>query len=290
MSSRYPQRRVARVSLLAVSAMLAWQAASAASDVDALQGSASVDDVEVAAHASTEDALAQHAAKALGDADRDLVFVPITPCRIFDSRVAGGQVAAGTVRGIDVTAVSSYAFQGGVNNDCGGMGNAGSFAAVAVNLIVVTPTANGYITAFPINTTMPVTSTVNYSAAGLVDNATVVRLDQGAAANEMNIYSSATTHVVIDAYGYYTAATPTTPAPTLACSRTAAGAASLAFGFAQAQAPACGAGTVATSTECTASSPDITFSTMADGTCAAYNAGPSATIEARRVCCALQGN
>ncbi|WP_157499319.1 hypothetical protein, partial [Lysobacter sp. Root604] len=31
---------------------------------------------------------------ALGDAATDLVFVPISPCRLFDTRLAGGAIAA----------------------------------------------------------------------------------------------------------------------------------------------------------------------------------------------------
>lgn len=44
------------------------------------------------------------ASRLLGETTNDLVFVPITPCRIIDTRLAGGQIAAGTTRAFDVTA------------------------------------------------------------------------------------------------------------------------------------------------------------------------------------------
>jgi len=141
--------------------------------------------------------------KLLGEVTSDLVFVPITPCRIVDTRVAGGQIAANTVRHFDVTAVSDYAFQGGDASNCNGAGAAGSFAAAAINFTVVTPATAGYITAFPFLGTQPVASTVNYAAGAIVGNYSVVKLDQGASANELSVYSFAQTHLVADLVGYF---------------------------------------------------------------------------------------
>ena len=142
-------------------------------------------------------------AKLLGEINNDLVFVPITPCRIIDTRVAGGQIAANTVRSFDVTAVSDYGFQGGDASNCSGAGSIGSFAAAAINFTVVTPAAAGYITAFPFLGTQPLASTVNYTAGSIVGNYTVVKLDQGASANELSVYSFAQTHLVADLVGYF---------------------------------------------------------------------------------------
>ncbi|MCC7248393.1 MAG: hypothetical protein IT473_07200 [Lysobacter sp.] len=139
----------------------------------------------------------------LGETTNDLVFVPITPCRIVDTRVAGGAIAANTVRHFDVTAVSDYAFQGGDASNCNGAGAAGSFAAAAINFTVVTPSIAGYITAFPFLGTQPLASTVNYTAGDIRGNFAIVRLDQGASANELSVYSFGQTHLVADLVGYY---------------------------------------------------------------------------------------
>lgn len=171
-------------------------------------GKASIASLREAADAKNFDSmnadlLGTDSTKSLGDAAADLVFVPVSPCRLFDTRLAGGAIAANTVRGIDVTAVSNYSFQGGASNDCNGVGAAGSFAAAAVNLTVVSPSGAGYLTAFPTGGTQPVAATVNYASGAVVGNLAIVALDQGASANEMNIYSYATTHVVGDIVGYF---------------------------------------------------------------------------------------
>lgn len=139
----------------------------------------------------------------LGETNNDLVFMPVTPCRIIDTRVAGGAISGNTVRHFDVTAVSNYSFQGGDGSDCGGVGAAGSFAAAMINFTVVTPDAAGYITAFPFLATQPLAATVNYGAGDIRGNLAVVKLDQGASANELSVYTFATTHLVADIAGYF---------------------------------------------------------------------------------------
>jgi hypothetical protein len=104
------------------------------------------------------------ATKTLGEIANDLVFVPVTPCRILDTRLAGGVIAANTTRSFDVTAVSDYAIQGGAAGNCDGAGAAGSFAIAAINFTVVNPVVGltggglpgtGFITAYPFLGTQP---------------------------------------------------------------------------------------------------------------------------------------
>ena len=54
----------------------------------------------------------------LGDSQADLVYTPLTPCRIIDTRVAGGAIAAGATRDFLVTG-TSFASQGGSATGCG---------------------------------------------------------------------------------------------------------------------------------------------------------------------------
>lgn len=143
------------------------------------------------------------AAKALGDADSDLVFVPVTPCRILDTRVAGGAIGGNSTRHFDITSISSYSGQGGDTGNCNGVGAAGAFAAAAINFTVVTPSAAGYITAFPYLGTQPLAATLNYGAGDIRGNFAIVKLDQGASADEMSVYTFAQTHLVADIVGYF---------------------------------------------------------------------------------------
>lgn len=149
------------------------------------------------------------ATNALGDTAADLVFIPVTPCRLFDTRLAGGAIAANSVRAFDINVAGSFAGQGGENNDCG-VGTDGPFAAAVINLTVVTPSTAGYITAFPLGAAQPLAATVNYTAGAIVGNEVIVKLDQGPASAELNVYSFAQTHLVGDIVGYFAAprATP----------------------------------------------------------------------------------
>ena len=229
----------------------------------------------------------QASAKTLGEIANDLVFVPITPCRIADTRLAIGQIAANSVRSFDVTAVTDYSFQGGAASNCNGAGSVGSFAAAALNFTVVTPGGAGYITAFPFLGTQPVAATVNYTAGSIVGNYAVVKLDQGASANELSVYSLMPTHLVIDIVGYYInpQATP------LACLDTtptvvtvAAGATSNAVGS------ACPAGYSQTATNCESSTWQMPFVFFKGGVCSAQNnSAASASLRASRTCCRVPG-
>ena len=221
--------------------------------------------------------------RVLGDADKDLIFVPITPCRIIDTRVAGGAIAANTVRHFDVTAVSNYSFQGGDSSNCNGAGAAGSFAAAAINFTVVTPSAAGYITAFPYLATQPLAATVNYTAGDVRGNFAVVRLDQGASADELSVYSFAQTHLVADIVGYYR----NPAAPTLECVNSGETIDSVAAGATQnTVAPACPATYTQTATNCESSTWQMPFVYFSDGTCSAQNnSSGSAQLRASRTCC-----
>lgn len=226
------------------------------------------------------------AEKALGDAANDLVYVPVTPCRLLDTRVAGGMIAANSTRNVDVTAVSSYAFQGGDDSNCG-IGGAGSFAAVALNFTVVSPSAAGYITAFPYLGTRPLAATVNYTAGDIRGNLAIVRLDQGPSASEMSVYSYAQTHLVADVVGYFINPEPTA----LQCINTATTNTSVNAGAtANSVAPACAAGYTQTATNCQSSTWQMPFVYFQDGVCSAQNNSASAaTLRSSRTCCRVPG-
>lgn len=141
----------------------------------------------------------------LGDAAADLVYVPVTPCRIFDTRLAGGAIAGETSRNFDVTAVANYSAQGGASTDCG-IGAAGSFAAAAITFTVVAPTGNpSYITAYPLGEARPTAATLAFNGAGLSTSTSVIKLDQGPSSAEMSVYAGRQVHLVGDVIGYFTA-------------------------------------------------------------------------------------
>ncbi len=223
------------------------------------------------------------AAKTLGDADKDLIFVPIDPCRIIDTRVAGGVIAANSVRSFDVTTVADYSGQGGSASNCNGAGAAGSFAAAAINFTVVTPSAGGYMTAYPFLGTQPLAATVNYVAGDIRGNFAVVKLDQGPSAAELSVYTFAQTHLVADLVGYYR----NPGAPTLECVNSGETIDSVAAGATRnTVAPACPATYTQTATNCETSSWQMPLVFFSDGTCSAQNnSSSSAQLRASRTCC-----
>ncbi|WP_290887399.1 hypothetical protein [Arenimonas sp.] len=172
-------------------------------------GSRASDDqvIDSMARASLDPRLtdAQVGTQALGSAASDLVFTPVTPCRILDTRVAGGQIASDGSR--DFNAVvgggGNFTSQGGSATDCG-MVAAGQ-AAVVINLTAVTPSSAGFATAYPFGAARPLASSVNYTAGAVVNNAIVVKLPTPLTSSDFTIYTFAGAHFVADIVGFYSA-------------------------------------------------------------------------------------
>lgn len=141
--------------------------------------------------------------KALGSAAQDLVYTPVTPCRILDTRVAGGALAGGFTRDFNavVGAGGNFSSQGGSATDCGVV--AAGQAAVVINLTAVTPTGGGFATAYPFGVTRPLASSVNYTAGAIVNNAIVVKLPSPLTTKDFTLYTFATADFVADIVGYY---------------------------------------------------------------------------------------
>jgi hypothetical protein len=142
----------------------------------------------------------------LGSAASDLVFNPITPCRLLDTRFAttpaGTPIAANSTRNFLVWGQTSFASQGGAASNCG-LTASSNTAALAVNFTVVTPTTGGYMTAFPADVASPpLAATVNFEAGSVRGNSAIVRIAQGSSTS-LSIYTTSQTHVVADVVGYY---------------------------------------------------------------------------------------
>ena len=142
-------------------------------------------------------------AKALGTAASDLVYTPVTPCRILDTRVAGGTLAAGFTRDFNAVVGSggNFSAQGGSATDCGVV--AAGQAAVVINLTAVTPNGAGFATAYPFGTTRPLASSVNYTAGAIVNNSIVVKLPTPLTTKDFTVYTFASSDFVADIVGTY---------------------------------------------------------------------------------------
>jgi hypothetical protein len=144
----------------------------------------------------------------LGDTDEDFVFTPVSPCRIIDTREAGGPIGTDSFR-------SFYVYGSGVNmlpqggNASGCPAPRGEPRGVVMNIVAVNSTAPGYLTVWPDNTTRPLAAVLNYnpSETDPVSNAFTMKTRYGAG-REISVYAYKQTHVVADVMGYYYEAFP----------------------------------------------------------------------------------
>ena len=131
-------------------------------------------------------------------------LTPLTsPARLLDTRADGitidgvsmgqGIRPAGNVQVLQVT---------------GRAGVPTGVVSVVLNVTVDQPQAIGFITVFPCDAPIPTASNVNYVTAQTIPNAVVARLS---AAGTVCLYTSASTHEIVDIAGYFANSTVVVP-------------------------------------------------------------------------------
>jgi hypothetical protein len=149
-------------------------------------------------------AIASEGYAQLGSADKDLVYTPVTPCRVLDTRTSQGgtgAIAANSSKHFKIWGQTSFAVQGGSPSNCGS-----NVAAVAMNFTVVTPASGGFITAYPFGGALPVAATVNFQVGDIArGDFTIAKVTQtgSAATNHVSVYSTSLADVVGDVVGYF---------------------------------------------------------------------------------------
>jgi hypothetical protein len=126
-----------------------------------------------------------------------LRFVPITPCRVVDTRNAlgpfgGPSIAGGSSRAFVITS--------------GSCGIPSSAQAYSLSVAVVPPGQIGYVALWPTGKTQPSVSTLN-SDGRVKSNAAIVPAGTG---GSITAYSSDSTDMLLDINGYFVAATDPT--------------------------------------------------------------------------------
>lgn len=140
--------------------------------------------------------------KTLGALGNDLVYTPIPPCRIVDTRnTAAGAISANSTRSFVSVNAANFVSQGGSATNCETLGVAAT--AVAINLTAVTPTGAGYATAYPFGTAQPLAASVNYTAGAIVNNALIVQIPNPLSTADFTVYTFAQSHFVADIVGYF---------------------------------------------------------------------------------------
>lgn len=128
-----------------------------------------------------------------------LGFIPITPCRVVDTRGESGQTGA---FGLPVMAAGSTRSFPLPSGPCGIPSTA---AAYSVNVTVVPQEPLGFLSIWQTGQPRPYVSTLNSYDGRVVANSAIVPAGTGGA---VSVYVSNTTHVVIDVNGYFDATDP----------------------------------------------------------------------------------
>jgi hypothetical protein len=126
-------------------------------------------------------------------------FIPVTPCRVADTRLATGTfggptMAAGSTRNFPIPSSS-----------CGIPSTA---TAYSLNVTVVP--AGGplfYLTIWPTGQAQPVVSTLNSDSGLVVANAAIVPAGTSATGGAVSVYVTNATDVILDIDGYFVAQT-----------------------------------------------------------------------------------
>lgn len=114
-------------------------------------------------------------------------LTPVTPARLLDTRTAADPLAAGETIDLEVVGV-------------GGVPDAGA-TTVVLNVTAVTPTASGFLTAFPAGIERPLVSNLNFVAGDIRPNQVVVAVGDGGKVSLFNSFGD--THVVVDVAGWF---------------------------------------------------------------------------------------
>lgn len=118
-------------------------------------------------------------------------FVPVTPCRIADTRNASGPFG-----GPALASQSSRSFVI-PSSSCGIPSTA---AAYSLNVTVVPSGSLGYITIWPTGQAQPVVSTMNSLDGRIKSNAAIVPAGTGGA---VSVFATDATNVILDINGYF---------------------------------------------------------------------------------------
>ena len=234
--------------------------------------------------------------KVLGSPTADLTFIPMaTPCRIVDTRSAGGPFGPGEVR--------TYTFRGGAAQ--GGVPGCDpklsypqlNFpAAMAINVGVIafglggSPSVSGFVSVYPQGASAS-TAFLNFWGDDIISNAGVTGLTNG----QFSVLAQFPTHITVDYFGsfvtpQFTVLSCLTTAENSATMSLSTGVASPAF-FGSVPAPDCPIGYAETAIYCRASAVyDALSAATNGGECFGNTDDSTHTIHASRRCCRTPGD
>jgi M6 family metalloprotease-like protein len=125
------------------------------------------------------------------------VFVPLTPCRVLDTRNATGPLGGPSLQSAEIRSFVVITTPA----TCGIPSNA---VTLSINLTAVSPPAAGELRLFPGNASSTNTSALSFSIdRARANNAHVVLSTDGTGSFKIHNDSAGSVHVVVDVNGYY---------------------------------------------------------------------------------------
>lgn len=129
-----------------------------------------------------------------GVASAGEVFIPLTPCRVSDTRSGSGFTGAFGPPSLVAGATRNFPIPSSVCNV------PVSAEAYSMNITVVPPGPLGYLTVWPAGSSVPVVATLNSLAGAVVANAAIVVAGQSGA---ISVFATNNTDAVMDINGYF---------------------------------------------------------------------------------------
>ena len=226
--------------------------------------------------------------KTLGSVTGDLLFTPMTPCRLVDTTQpgGGGPFTAGEVRTYFYS--SNYGSSGCSPDLVAGAGSTRP-AAMAVNINVLALSSSfanaGYLAAYP-DGGAPNTAWMTYKFGDVIANAGVMPFNQST--GNYKIFVQFGTHIKIDVFGVFSSPVATA----LDCTTLVGTSTTLPANSANtfAPAPACASGFTKVGVLCgTSTNSNRVLGTTLGGCFNANDSATAATVTASSVCCQTPG-
>jgi uncharacterized repeat protein (TIGR03803 family) len=128
-----------------------------------------------------------------GPTPTPLQFIPVTPCRVVDTRQTDGEFGGPPIQGS-----TSRSFPIPQNTTCNIPASA---TAYSLNVTVLPHTTLGYLTIWPTGESQPVVSTMNSTDGRIKANAAIV--PAGGNGGAVSVYVTNTSDVILDIDGYF---------------------------------------------------------------------------------------
>ena len=231
--------------------------------------------------------------KDLGSVTVDLVFLPISPCRIIDTTVTGTPMTSGEQRNFVTFAAGSQGVTDGncVFNQMGTAINAKRPAALAANISVLALSTSftgiGYLAAYPQGGT-PNTAFMTYKLGDVISNAGIIPISQNVGNAGFTLFVSFGAHVKMDVFGVFVSPEATA----LDCTTVVGTVTTLPANSANtiSSAPACATGFTQVGVLCgTSSNFNRILGTTLGGCFSANESATAANVTASSVCCRTPG-